>query len=163
TRCRRILTIAIGTGLTARASTHGRSTIRATTADAGGPSAPRSVCERWNTCDGELMETPLPPDFSDFSKLLDSEKVEYLVVGGYAVSYHGYPRPTGDLDVWIAVDIKNARRVKATLERFGFANDPGRPEDLLVPNRIFRMGVPPVRIEVLTGATGVDFPSCYSR
>jgi hypothetical protein len=109
------------------------------------------------------METPLPPDFKEFLALLNSEKVEYLVVGGYAVSYYGYPRPTGDLDVWIAVDIENARRIRTALDRFGFAQGATRPEDFAVPNKIFRMGVPPVRIEVLTGATGVDFADCHRR
>lgn len=109
------------------------------------------------------METPLPPDFREFLSLLDSEKVEYLVVGGYAVGYHGYPRPTGDLDIWIAVDIENARRLRAVLERFGFAQGGRAPEEFLAPNRVFRMGVPPVRIEVLTGVTGVDFAACYPR
>jgi len=109
------------------------------------------------------MATPLPQDFRDFLKLLNSEGVEYLVVGGYAVSYHGYPRPTGDLDVWIAVEINNARRLKTVLQKFGFAQDPRRPEDFLVPGLVFRMGVPPVRIEVLTGVTGVEFAACYAR
>ncbi len=49
------------------------------------------------------MDLPLPPDFREFLKLLNSESVEYLVVGGYAVAHHGYPRPTGDLDIWVAV------------------------------------------------------------
>lgn len=109
------------------------------------------------------METPLPPDFKEFLALLNSEKVEYLVVGDYAVSYHGYPRPTGDLDIWIAVDIESARRIRTALDRFGFAHDRTRPEDFAVPDKSFRMGVPPVRIEVLTGATGVDFSDCYGR
>jgi predicted nucleotidyltransferase len=109
------------------------------------------------------METPLPQDFKEFLALLNSESVEYLVVGGYAVSYHGYPRPTGDLDIWIAVDISNAQRIRTVLQRFGFAQDRRAPEEFLVPNQVFRMGVPPVRIEVLTGVTGVEFAECYSR
>jgi predicted nucleotidyltransferase len=109
------------------------------------------------------METQLPPDFRDFLKLLNSEGVEYLVVGGYAVSFHGYPRPTGDLDIWIAIAIENAKKVRTVLEHFGFAQDRRAPEEFLTPNQIFRMGVPPVRIEVLTGATGVDFATCYPR
>ena len=53
----------------------------------------------------------LPPDFREFLSLLNSHRVEYLLIGGYAVAYHGYPRPTGDMDVWIAVNSENARRV----------------------------------------------------
>lgn len=109
------------------------------------------------------METPLPPDFREFLALLNSEGVEYLVVGGYAVCHYGFPRPTGDLDVWIATDLPNAQRVKAALVKFGFAHDPARAEDLTTPNRIFRMGVPPVRIEVLTAVSGVTFKDCFGR
>jgi len=57
------------------------------------------------------MELPLPPDFKEFLLLLNSEKIEYLVVGGYAVSFHGYPRPTGDLDIWVAIHIDTASKL----------------------------------------------------
>lgn len=120
-------------------------------------------CEPSNISDGERMGTPLPADFREFVALLNSEKVEYLLVGGYAVSYYGYLRPTADLDIWIALDLENARRLRQVLDKFGFKDDSTRPEDFLGPRKIFRMGVPPLRIEVLTGVTGVDFRSCFSR
>lgn len=63
----------------------------------------------------------LPPDFKEFLKLLNSNKVEYLVVGGYAVNYYGYPRATADLDIWIAIDPANARRLADVVRQFGFA------------------------------------------
>lgn len=109
------------------------------------------------------MAMPLAPDFREFLKLLNSEGVEYLVVGGYAVSHYGYPRPTGDLDIWIAIAPDNARRAKAALVRFGFAESAMASADFTTPRRVFRMGVPPVRIEILTSITGVEFADCFAR
>lgn len=62
----------------------------------------------------------LPPDFKEFLQLLSSHEVEYLVVGGYAVGYHGYPRATVDLDVWVAIHPKTAHKIVETLKGFGF-------------------------------------------
>ena len=107
--------------------------------------------------------TQLSPDFKEFLRLLSSERVEYLVVGGHAVGFHGYPRATGDLDVWIAVGPQNARRMNDVLRRFGFADESVDPSIFLEPDKIIRMGVPPLRIEILTGLSGVDFRSCYAR
>ena len=109
------------------------------------------------------MDLPLPPDFKEFLRLLASEKIEYLVVGGYAVSYHGYPRPTGDLDVWVPRDLETATKLVGTLARFGFGTTGATTEMFLTPGRVVRMGVPPVRIEVLTTLSGVDFAACYAR
>jgi len=109
------------------------------------------------------METRLPQDFREFLQLLRSEGVEYLLVGGYAVAFHGYPRPTGDMDIWIRTDLANARRIHAVLNKFGFSQAARAPDEFMVADRIFRMGVPPVRIEVLTGVSGVEFAACYAR
>lgn len=109
------------------------------------------------------MDLPLPPDFKEFLKLLNSEQIEYLIVGGYAVSYHGYPRPTGDLDVWVPTDSGTAAKLVRALAKFGFA-DAGATEELFrTRERVVRMGVPPVRIELLTSVSGVDFASCHAR
>jgi predicted nucleotidyltransferase len=109
------------------------------------------------------MVTPLPPDFREFLRLLNSEGVRYLVVGGYAVAHHGYPRPTGDLDVWVAVDPENAALLHTVLSEFGFGSAIHSDQDFLVPDKVFRMGYPPVRIEVLTGISGVRFDECYAQ
>jgi predicted nucleotidyltransferase len=109
------------------------------------------------------MVTPLPPDFREFLRLLNSEGVRYLVVGGYAVAHHGYPRPTGDLDVWVAVDPENAALLFTVLSKFGFGGSIQSERDFLVPDKVFRMGYPPVRIEVLTGISGVRFDECYAQ
>jgi len=104
----------------------------------------------------------LASDFKDFLKLLNSNGVEYLLVGGYAVSYHGYPRSTAGMDIWIAISPENARRVADVLVQFGFSSGVS-PDIFMVPNRIARMGVPPMRIELLNTISGVAFADAYSR
>jgi hypothetical protein len=103
------------------------------------------------------------PDFKEFLKLMNSGDVRYLVVGGYAVNYHGHHRTTGDLDVWIAVDPDNAARISAVLQEFGFSPENVPAAAFLERGKIFRMGVKPVRIELLTQPSGVDFDDCYAR
>jgi len=103
------------------------------------------------------METQLSDDFKEFLQLLNSEKIEYLIVGGYAVSYYGYPRPTGDLDVWIAIDPANAERLVGALTKFGFGSAGATTDLFLTPGRVVRMGRPPLRIEILSSISGVEF------
>jgi predicted nucleotidyltransferase len=105
----------------------------------------------------------LPADFRDFLKLLNSHRVEYLLVGGYAVCYHGYYRNTGDMDLWIAVHRQNAAKMVPLIREFGF-NVPELSEALfLQKGRIIRMGLEPVRIEILTEISGCEFADCYSH
>jgi len=105
----------------------------------------------------------LPPDFKEFLRLINAHKVEYLLIGGYAVSYHGYPRATVDMDIWIAVRPANADRVVAALKEFGFDLPDLSPELFLRPWQIIRLGVPPARIEIATTISGVDFAECYAE
>ena len=106
----------------------------------------------------------LPPDFKEFLRLLNSHEVEYLLIGGYAVGCYGYPRPTADVDVWIAVSPDNARRVLAVLGAFGFGAGTGASVGLLTqPGNVIRMGIPPLRIEIQTEISGVEFEECYAR
>jgi predicted nucleotidyltransferase len=105
----------------------------------------------------------LHPDFKDFLKLLNSNGVRYLIIGGYAVGYHGYPRATGDMDIWIAIDEENARKTACAVQEFGMPLDRVSEDVFLQPDKIIRMGVPPVRIEVLTGISGVDFNECFKQ
>ena len=103
----------------------------------------------------------LVPDFSEFLNLLNSAGVEYLLVGGYAVGIHGYVRATGDLDIWIRISPGNARATETVLRQFGFAG-PGLSEALfLEQNSVIWMGLPPVRLKVITSISGVDFDECY--
>ena len=114
--------------------------------------------------EGWFMESiELHPDFKDFLRLLSSYKIKYLLVGGYAVGYYGYPRATGDMDIWIAVSEANAEKTAAAIREFGMPADQVTKDLFLDSNKVIRMGVPPVRIEVITGASGVDFEECYAR
>ena len=110
-----------------------------------------------------MARIELHPDFKDFLRLLNSHGVEYLVVGGYAVGYHGYPRATGDMGIWIAISESNAQKATLVLRDFGIGEEGVSEEMFLEKDKVVRMGFPPVRIEVITGASGVDFAECYSR
>lgn len=107
--------------------------------------------------------TRLQTDFKDFLRLLNAHRVEFLLIGGYAVGYHGYPRATVDLDVWIARTPDNASRVVAVLTDFGFTDPRLTQELLLTADQIVRMGLPPFRIKISTTISGVDFADCYAR
>ena len=104
----------------------------------------------------------LPNDFKEFLKLLNSENVDYLLVGGYAVGHYGYPRATGDMDVWIAIHRDNAQKIVDVLREFGFDHPDLTPELFLQENKIIRMGNPPMRLEISTGISGVEFEECYT-
>jgi hypothetical protein len=93
--------------------------------------------------------------------LLNSRKVKYLLIGGYAVAYHGYSRATADMDLWIAIDPENARSLVEILTEFGFAAETLEPGLFLQEGKIVRMGVPPLRIEILTTISGVTFTECF--
>jgi len=104
----------------------------------------------------------LPPDFKEFLRLLKEYEVRYLLIGGYAVNYHGYIRATGDMDIWVARNTDNAKKIVAVLKAFGFGNNPEiTPELFMQENKIIRMGVPPVRLEISTSISGVEFDACY--
>ncbi len=105
----------------------------------------------------------LNPDFKEFIQSLNDNGVRYLVVGGYAVAFHGYPRYTKDFDVWIEMSAENAARMVAALEQFGFASLGLKAEDFLVPDQIIQLGYPPNRIDILTTLPGVEFSECYPR
>ena len=108
------------------------------------------------------MEIELPPDFREFLSLLKAHGVEYLLIGGYAVGYHGYPRATNDLDIWIAIRPDNAERMVAALQEFGFDLPELSVDLFLQETKIVRMGVSPIRIDVTTAISGVEFDQCYT-
>lgn len=109
-----------------------------------------------------MVTIQLLPDFKEFLQLLKSHGVRYLVVGGYAVTFYGYPRATGDIDIWVAVDSVNLRGVALSLREFGFPI-PDPPEDVLSYGEFLGLGVRPFRIEILTKIDGVSFEECYAR
>jgi len=109
-----------------------------------------------------MATTRLPADFQDFLRLLNSHRVEYLLIGGYAVGYFGYPRATADMDIWIAMNPANAEKIVTVLKEFGFS-PPDLSTDLFLKEwQIIRLGVPPVRIEIATTISGVDFDECFA-
>lgn len=105
----------------------------------------------------------LSRDFREFLQCLNAHDVDYLVIGGHAVAFHGYPRATADLDVWVAVDRTNANRIVTALREFGFDLPELVPSLFQEPDRVVRMGLPPNRIEIQTGIDGVRFEDCVAR
>ena len=103
----------------------------------------------------------LPEDFRDFLKLLNKHRVEYLLIGGYAVFYHGYPRATEDINFWVAISPDNAQKLVQVMQDFGLSNV--TPELFLQEHQLTRIGFKPYRVEVLTTISGVQFETCYAR
>jgi predicted nucleotidyltransferase len=99
----------------------------------------------------------LAQDFEDFVKLLNHHQVEYMVVGGYALAFHGKPRNTGDLDIWINISGKNATRMLKVLKDFGLASMGFEKDDFLKTGYISQIGYPPLRIDILNNIDGVEF------
>ena len=105
----------------------------------------------------------LQPDFKEFLKLLNAHGVKYILVGGYAVSFHGFPRATGDMDLWVEMNDENAERISAALHEFGMPEESVPPELFLDPENLIRIGIPPVQIEIMTTVSGVDFGEYFAN
>ena len=103
----------------------------------------------------------ISPDFKEFITLLNTHNVRYLVVGGYAVAFHGHPRYTKDIDIWLERTLENAARLLAALDAFGFGSLGLKVEDFLQPGYTIQLGYPPNRIDLLTSLSELDFSSCY--
>jgi hypothetical protein len=104
--------------------------------------------------------------FRDFKELLsefNAHEVKYLIVGGYAVSFHGHPRATKDLDIVISADLENAKAVYAALAKFGAPVEGLKAEDLTEPGNFYRMGTPPVMVDILPRISGIDFNEAWQR
>jgi hypothetical protein len=104
----------------------------------------------------------LNQDFKEFIQSLNDNAVHYLLVGGYAVALHGYPRYTKDLDVWVDSDFENAERVIKALTQFGFGSLELKESDFTEPDQVVQLGYPPNRIDILTSLSGVEFAECYA-
>jgi hypothetical protein len=104
----------------------------------------------------------LNQDFKEFIESLNDNGVRYLVVGGYAVALHGYPRYTKDIDIWVEMTADNASKILKALDQFGFGSLDVKESDFTVPNQMLQLGYPPGRIDILTTLPGVDFSECYS-
>jgi len=96
-------------------------------------------------------------DFRDLLELLNAHKVEYLVVGAYALAFHGVPHYTGDMDIYVRPDPANAQRIMATLKDFGFGSAELSATDFEVEDKVVQLGFPPVRVDIVTSITGVSW------
>jgi hypothetical protein len=103
----------------------------------------------------------LNQDFKEFIQSLNDNAVRYLLVGGYAVALHGYPRYTKDLDVWVESTTENAARIIKALQQFGFGSLDLKESDFTTPGQVILLGYLPNRIDMLTSLSGVEFSKCY--
>ena len=109
-----------------------------------------------------MLLAKLQADLKEFIELLNSHRVEYLVVGGHAVAFHGHPRFTGDIDFFIRMTPANVEHLLAALDDFGFGGVGITARDLLEPKRVVQLGHPPNRIDILTSISDVDFDSAWA-
>ncbi len=105
----------------------------------------------------------VPKDYKEFFELLHEEKVKYLIVGAYAVSFHSDPRYTGDIDILIEKSPTNAKKVFNVVCKFGFANVGIEEEDFLKDDMIIQLGFAPLRIDIITGVDNVVFQDAWKR
>ena len=103
----------------------------------------------------------LNKDFKEFAALLNAHGVEYLIVGGYALMVHGYPRYTGDIDFWVNPAPDNVRALLEALAQFGFASVGLSEADFLKPDAVVKLGYPPARIDLMTAIDGVGFVDAF--
>ncbi|HEY3827495.1 MAG TPA: hypothetical protein VGL82_23240 [Bryobacteraceae bacterium] len=106
---------------------------------------------------------PLNKDLREFVELLNSNKVDYLVVGAFAVAWYGYPRFTADLDIFIRPDSNNAQRLLEALQQFGFGALGIESGDLTAVGQVVQLGVKPNRIDILTSVSGVGFEEAWQE
>lgn len=104
----------------------------------------------------------LDENFKEFIKLLNANGVKYLVVGGYAVAFHGYPRYTKDLNFWIWADPENAGRTIGAIREFGFSTLGLEPGDFLDLDNVIQIGYEPNRIDLITQLESLDFEACFA-
>ena len=101
-------------------------------------------------------------DFRDLFELLNAHKVEYMIVGAYALAFHGAPRYTGDMDIYVKPHSINAQRIMAALKDFGFGSAELSATDFEAEDRVVQLGFPPVRIDIVTSLTGISWEEAAS-
>ncbi len=102
-------------------------------------------------------------DFKELVELFSANEVEFVIVGGYALAFHGAPRFTGDLDLYVRPTPKNADRILKALDQFGFASLGIMESDLLTEDRVVQLGVPPVRVDIMTSIAGVSWERAWAN
>lgn len=105
----------------------------------------------------------LHEDFKELLILLENNEVEYLLIGGYAVSFYGYPRYTGDMDIWYNSNRVNSQKLLNVLEQFGFASINLNIEDFMEENSIIQIGYPPIRVDFVNKIDGLLFEESYQK
>lgn len=105
----------------------------------------------------------LRPDFREIIGLLNSHRVDFVIVGAFAVSYHGRPRNTGDLDILVRPELANAQKLIAALQQFGLKSLKLTPDDFTEAEQIVQIGYPPGRIDLITSLSGVDFDDVWEN
>ena len=103
----------------------------------------------------------LNPDFKEMLSCLKDEEVDFLIVGAYALAAHGFPRATGDLDIWVRNSFENAEKVMRAVVKFGAPTSNLSVEDFTAPDMIVQLGVEPCRVDLLTGIDGVAFDDAW--
>lgn len=103
----------------------------------------------------------LNEDYKEMLQLLSEEDVKFIVVGAYALAAHGFPRATGDIDIWIEPEINNVKKVMNVLKRFGCPLFELTIDDLLIKGTVFQIGVAPRRIDIITSIDGVEFSEAW--
>jgi len=102
-------------------------------------------------------------DFKELLALFNAHDVAYLIVGGYALAFHGAPRYTGDMDLYVRPDPENARRVLDALSEFGFGDLGFTIADFAAPDKVAQLGVPPVRVDIVTSISGVSWEEAFAN
>jgi len=101
-------------------------------------------------------------DFVEMLSALSAAGADYLIVGAYAMAAHGWPRATGDIDIWVRPTPDNAARVMQALEAYGAPLFDLSADDLTRPDTVFQIGVPPGRVDILSGVSGIEFAEAWA-
>jgi hypothetical protein len=125
------------------------------TSSTGSAGLLKNALQRLMPSDENIME--IHTDFKELLELFNKHKVEYLIVGGYALAFHGAPRFTGDIDLFVRPTHENAKRILVALDEFGFGSLDLSEDDFTTPGKIIQLGVPPIRIDIITRVSGVSW------
>lgn len=96
-------------------------------------------------------------DFRDLLALFNAHKVDYIIIGAHALAYHGAPRYTGDMDIFVRPDLENARQIIQALDEFGFGSVGLNLDDFAFPGKVVQLGVPPIRMDIVTSISGISW------
>jgi hypothetical protein len=102
-------------------------------------------------------------DFRDLLESFNKNRVDYVIVGGYALAFHGVPRYTGDLDILVNASEDNAHRILQSLNEFGFGSVGLSIQDFREPKKVIQLGYPPVRVDIVTSISGVSWGEAFQN